>query len=616
MAGAALRILIVDDTPEDRETYRRLLRQGGEHEYDFLETGSGAEGLALALAERPDCVLLDYRLPDLDGLELLTQLPLGGRTDGQAPPPVIVLTGQGNEAVAVEAMKAGAQDYLVKDAISAQSLSRAVANALENARLRGEVDRRRAELSLANAELRREIAERERAERELHDTHAALEVLVRERTAELSRANAELKYEIAERRRAEGERAGLLVREREARRQAEEANRIKDEFLATLSHELRTPLSAILGWVQILRLGKPAPEAVARGLAAIERNAGVQAQLIAELLDVSRIITGNLRLELQAVELAQVIDAALDSVRPAALAKGIELHPALDRQVAVVMGDATRLQQVVWNLLSNAVKFTPREGRVEVRLAGSRGEVRIEVSDNGIGIAPAFVPFVFDRFRQADSTTTRAHGGLGVGLSIVRHLVELHGGTVRVESAGEGQGATFLVRLPVQGLRMAAQGADRTAADPGTPRGQAAPDAEETRRVWPSSLLAGVAVLVVEDEPDTREVMASALAAAGARVEATASTAEALAALARSLPDVLVSDIAMPGEDGYELIRQVRARGAGRGAELPAAAVTAYAREEDRALALAAGFQAHLAKPFDPMELIRMVARLAEQSGR
>ncbi len=615
MTAKPLRILIVDDSPVDRESYRRLLRRGGGQDYEFLETASGAEGLALARSGRPDCILLDYRLPDLDGLDFLAQLPLDPRGAGEPPPPpVIVLTGQGNEAVAVEVMKGGAQDYLAKDALSAETLGHAVTRALENARLRAEVERRGSELARANAELRREIAERERAEREILLAQAALEVQVRERTAELSRANAELTREVAERRRAETERAELLRRERAARRQAEEANRVKDEFLATLSHELRTPLNAILGWAQILRQGTPTAEQVARGLSTIERNARVQAQLIAELLDVSRVLTGNLRLEMRPVALPQVIDAALDSVRPAAAAKGIALRLDLDRLVPVILGDATRLQQVVWNLLSNAVKFTPRDGRVEVRLAAADDEVRIEVRDNGIGIAPAFLPYAFDRFRQADSSTTRAHGGLGLGLSIARQLVELHGGTVQVASEGEGRGATFLVRLPVQCGSLAGRPAAEaegpaSALDPG-PDAPTAPGGADPADL-PDGLLAGVAVLVVDDEPDARDMLVTILAAAGARVEAAAAAAEALAALSRGLPDVLVSDIAMPGVDGYELIRQVRARGPGQGAEIPAAAVTAYARSDDRAQALAAGFHAHLAKPLDPFELVQTVAELA-----
>jgi signal transduction histidine kinase len=579
--AAPLRILIVDDSPEDREVYRRMLTADPEHPYEFLEADMGEDGLEMAISESPDCLLLDYRLPDVDGLEFLIRLREKGRV------PVIVLTGQGNEAVAVEAMKGGAQDYLLKGAVTRQGLQSSVRNAIEKVALQREVEERTAELARANEALQTMYGE--------------LEVLVRQRTAELSRANDELKKEIAVRQWAEEERARLLVREQELRRQAEDANRMKDEFLATLSHELRTPLNAMLGWAQVLRLGKVDEAAAARALETIERNARVQAQLIADLLDVSRIITGKLRLEVQAVELPSIIEAALDSVRPGADAKEIRLDVRLDPLTSPVMGDADRLQQVIWNLLSNAIKFTPQNGLVQVRLRLDGGSAEILVSDTGAGIRPDFLPYVFDRFRQAESTITRSHGGLGLGLSIVRHLVELHGGAVAVQSEGEGKGAVFTVRLPV-----------RASTPEGGEGALSAERADTAARVWDSPmLLGGVRVLVVEDEEDTRELLIASLRQCGADVTAAASVAEALESLDRSLPDVLVSDLAMPGEDGYSLIRKVRARGPEAGGKIPAAALTAYARAEDRVRALASGFQRHLPKPVDPADLIGMVASLA-----
>ncbi|HJX27034.1 MAG TPA: response regulator, partial [Thermoanaerobaculia bacterium] len=520
--AAPLRILIVDDSPEDREVYRRMLTADPEHPYEFLEADLGEDGLDMAIAESPDCLLLDYRLPDVDGLEFLTRLR------GQGRVPVIVLTGQGNESVAVEAMKGGAQDYLLKGAVTRQGLRSAVRNAIEKVGLQREVEERTAELARANEALQTMYGE--------------LEVLVRQRTAELSRANEELKKEIAVRQWAEEERARLLVREQELRRQAEDANRMKDEFLATLSHELRTPLNAMLGWAQVLRLGKVDAAAASRALETIERNARVQAQLIADLLDVSRIITGKLRLEVQAVELPRIIEAALDSVRPGADAKGIRLDVRLDPLTSPVMGDADRLQQVIWNLLSNAIKFTPQGGMVQVGLRLEGGSAEVRVSDTGAGIRPDFLPYVFDRFRQAESTITRSHGGLGLGLSIVRHLVELHGGSVAVQSEGEGKGAVFTVRLPVRAS---------------IPDGALINERVDTAaRVWDNPmLLGGVRVLIVEDEEDTRELLVASLRQCGADVTATASVAEALACLDRALPDVLVSDLAMPEEDGYSLIR-------------------------------------------------------------
>jgi signal transduction histidine kinase len=567
MAEAPLRILIVDDSPEDREVYRRLLLQAPEHRYELLETELGEEGLRLACEEAPDCLLLDYRLPDVDGLEFLERL----RKEWKGPLlPVIVLTGQGNESVAVEAMKGGAQDYLLKGAISRQSLQKAVRNAIEKVGLQNEVEKRTTELARANEELTREVAERKRAEAALQAMYGELEALVRQRTAELSRAM----------------------------REAEEANRMKDEFLATLSHELRTPLNAMLGWAQVLRLGKLDPAASARALETIERNARAQAQLIADLLDVSRIITGKLRLDFQPVELRRIVESALDSVRPAADAKGIRLDVSLGPLASPVLGDADRLQQVAWNLLSNAIKFTPRDGAVEVRLRQNGASAEVRVSDTGAGIRPDFLPYVFDRFRQAESTITRSHGGLGLGLSIVRHLVELHGGTVEVQSEGEGKGATFSVLLPVRPAAVEPAGWVEAKASRPTP--------------WErTDLLRGLLVLVVEDEEDTRELLTTALEQCGAEVDAVVSAAEALERLDGRLPDVLVSDLAMPDEDGYALIRKVRARPAERGGRVPAAALTAYARAEDRVRSLAAGFQMHVPKPIDPADLVSMVAALA-----
>jgi len=396
--------------------------------------------------------------------------------------------------------------------------------------------------------------------------------------------------------RAEKERSRLLVLEQKAREQAEEANRLKDEFLATLSHELRTPLNAILGWAQVMRTGNLEDTAADRALETIERNARSQAQLIADLLDISRVITGKLRLDFKPVELPRVIEAALDSVGPAAGAKDIQLGVSLGSLKSPVLGDGDRLQQVVWNLLSNAIKFTPRGGRVELSLQESGPNAVIQVADTGSGIRADFLPYVFDRFRQAESSHTRSHGGLGLGLSIVRHLVELHGGSVEVDSPGEGQGATFTVKLPLRAELTEEIPLERPAAS----------------RVWSlPDLLHDLRILVVEDEKDTRDLVVTALEQCGAEVISAASVPEALAAFEREKPDVLVSDIGFAGEDGYSLIRKVRAREAGNGGRVPAAALTAYAGVEDRRRALEAGFQAHLAKPVDPSELVVAVAVLA-----
>ncbi len=396
-------------------------------------------------------------------------------------------------------------------------------------------------------------------------------------------------------------RAALAIDNARLYSEAQEVNRIKDEFLATLSHELRTPLTAVLGWAKLLSTGQLDVEASARALDTIQRNARAQQQIIEDILDVSRIITGKLRLEVQPVELIPVIEAALESVRPAADAKAIQVESLLDAQTGLVMGDSSRLQQIIWNLLSNAVKFTPHGGCIWLQLREVDAQVQISVHDTGGGIKPEFLPFVFDRFRQADGSTTRVHGGLGLGLAIVRHLVELHGGTVKAESAGENQGATFTIALPLS--------AQKPESEPESEPELHLPAVEaELARL---ADLSGLRVLVVDDEADSLEFLDVSLSRCGAEVRAVTSAAEALGLLEVFRPDVLVSDIGMPHEDGYTLMRKVRALGPEHGGAIPAAAVTAYARTEDRMRALLAGFQTHIAKPVEPAELAAVVASLA-----
>jgi PAS domain S-box-containing protein len=388
--------------------------------------------------------------------------------------------------------------------------------------------------------------------------------------------------------------------ERAARREAEEANRLKDEFLATLSHELRTPLTSMLGWSRLLRSGDIGEGMMARALESIERNAEAQRQLVDDILDVSRIVSGRLRLDVRPISVVSVIESAVDAVRPAADAKRIELRVVIGARMGSLTADPDRLRQVVWNLLSNAVKFTPEGGRVEVGAERTEGAVRVVVRDTGRGIDPEFLPYVFDRFRQADASTTRRQGGLGLGLSIVRHIVELHGGTVHAESAGAGLGAAFTVTLPAEGQRPA------PAAEVAEMAG-ARPHVEEC----PPSL-EGLHILVLDDEEDTRDVVAAVLTKCGARVTPAASAAAALEALAAGGFDLIIGDIGLPGVDGYEFIRRVRAREREAGErQTPAVALTAYAREEDRRRAFRAGFQMHLAKPVEPDELTAVVASFA-----
>jgi len=441
-----------------------------------------------------------------------------------------------------------------------------------------------------------------------------------------------LVLDVTARKLAAEERAQSLVREREARRQAEEADRLKDEFLATLSHELRTPLTSVLGWATLLRSGEVEETHIPRAIETIERNARSQARLIDDLLDVSRIITGNLRLDLRPINLAPIVEAAIHALRPTAEAKNIQLQMKFDSESCLVKGDPNRLRQVIWNLLMNAIKFTPRDGSVSVRLAcvvqdptsvfpnptdnvqrhfenrkskienppDPSSYVRLTVSDTGEGIAESFLPFVFDRFRQAEGSISRKQGGLGLGLAVARHLVELHGGNIRAESSGPQQGSTFIVDLPLADERR----------DPAR-RQEREREIERRGTVPPVARLAGIRVLLVEDDEDSRKLLGLMLKRQGAEVTSASSSAEALSAFGQILPDVVLSDIGMADEDGYELMRKVRALPAEGGGLTPAIALTGYATRKDRERALSAGYQLHLAKPVEPADLVAAIARLS-----
>lgn len=406
--------------------------------------------------------------------------------------------------------------------------------------------------------------------------------------------------DITDRKQAEQEREQLLAREQASRESAQAANRMKDEFLATLSHELRTPLNAMLGWTQLLRSRKFDEETTARALETIDRNAKSLTALIEDVLDVSRIITGKLQLDVRSVKLASLIKVTINTFTPCADAKEICIEYFSDPNVGVIFGDANRLQQIMWNLLSNGVKFTPKGGTVDVRLESINSRVEIQVRDTGVGIAPEFLPYVFERFCQADSSSTRSHGGLGLGLAIVRHLVELHGGTVRAESPGIGQGATFIVNLPIKADATKTSEAEQLFSTP---------ESQLVENDLPN--LGGLRVLVVDDEADARQLLSTVLKQHEAQVVAVSSAREAVVALQKFQPDVLISDIGMPQEDGYCLIRKIRALPSDKGGRTPAVALTAYARAQDRTKALNAGFQLHVAKPVNPTELARVVANLA-----
>lgn len=430
----------------------------------------------------------------------------------------------------------------------------------------------------------REIDERIRAERALATANESLERRVQERTAALQAAEQRLQ--------------SMLATERSARIEAERLSRMKDEFLLTLSHELRTPLNAIFGWAQILKRSRADPAVIDKGIEVIDRNVRVQTKLIEDLLDMSAIIAGKIRLDVQPVDLVAIIDFAIESVRPAVEAKQLRLEKVTDPSAGPVSGDAARLQQVLWNILSNAVKFTPREGNIRIALERVDSNVELSVIDDGEGIDPEFLPLLFERFSQADSSSRRRHGGIGLGLSIVKSLVEAHGGHVKARSAGMGQGSTFIVSLPI---RASYYGAERRE----HPR---TPIASAQQLIQPDPpVLRGLRVLVIDDEKDARELVKKILEDSGATVSLAASAAEGYEQVEKAIPQLIICDIGMPAVDGYDFMRHLR----GQGIAVSALALTAFARPEDRTRALRAGFVAHLSKPVEPAELLATVASVA-----
>jgi signal transduction histidine kinase len=640
------RILLADDNADMRDYLARLLRE----RWSVEAVSDGAEALAAARRSVPDLVLSDVMMPNLDGFGLLRALRDDPRTRSV---PIIMLSARAGEESRVEGLEAGADDYLVKP-FAARELIARVATHLTLAQLRKAAERERARLyevfmqapvaiavitgpehlfEVANAAYtemleRGELIGKKAREvfPEIRDQEG-IRLLESVRTSGQPFRASELKVALLRggalrdayfdlvMQPLDGptpEQAGVVVvgvevteqvlarRKVEALRlAAEQASRAKDEFLSTLSHELRTPLNAIIGWSALLRKGDMSPERVERALETVERNAVVQARLIEDMLDLSRIEQGKLVLSVGPLELVRVVESAIDAVRPAAEAKGVRLQSVLDSH-ATIVGDADRLQQVVWNLLSNAIKFTEKGGRVMIALHREQSHVEISVADTGEGIDPEFLPFVFDRFRQADPSFTRRAGGLGLGLAIVRSLVELHGGTVTAHSDGKGRGATLVVRLPMAPLRADAAPA-RPSGDTSVP---------QAKRFECPPELANLSVLVVDDEPETRELLSYLLEQCEARPQSAGSAQEALELLQRERFDLLLSDIGMPDMDGFALIRKVRQLPAEQGGTIPAIALTAYARGEDRTRVLKAGFNSHLAKPIEPSELLVVMASL------
>jgi signal transduction histidine kinase len=564
-------ILLVDDEVRNLDVLESIL---GRADYRLVRTQTADEALMELLGGDFAAIVLDIQMPGTSGIELAQLIKQRKRTRDV---PILFLTAYSvEERDVLLGYDVGAVDYLTKP-VNPDILRSKVAVFVD-------LFRKTRALALANQALENEVAERLKAEEALQQANEELEARVRERTLDLTRT---------------------MESERAARSEAERASRLKDDFLAIVSHELRTPLNAILGWAQVLTSGGlRRPEVAAQGVEAILRNARAQALLIEDLLDMSRIVNGKIRLNLQTVGLAEIVTAAVASMAPAARVKDIQIGCVLADRAPSVRGDPERLQQIVLNLLSNAVKFTPQGGQVQVSVETDGSHAEIVVRDTGQGIQPEFLPYVFDPFRQADASTTRRHGGLGLGLAVVSHLVELHGGEVRAESPGDGLGSTFTVKIPLDG----STGEDA-----------------EAGAAWPSSAhlpvseaptsLDGARLLVVEDEPDTREALSRFLQDYGATVVAVGSAVEALERLWSETFDVLVSDIGMPGMDGYELIRVLRSHEQGSGRHLPAIAVTAFTREEDRQRVLREGYSEYVPKPVNTARLISLLFELAGRTA-
>lgn len=548
--GEKINILLVDDNLANLQALETILQAP---DRNLVRASSGSAALKFLLDKDAAVILLDVRMPDIDGLETAAMIRGRERTRDI---PIIFLTAYESGGVRhiAEGYALGAVDYITKP--------------IEPAALKSKV--------AVFVELYRKTEQ------------------IKHLYADLKRHAAALEQEIADRKRAEKERAESLLRAQSAQAKAEEANRLKDEFLAIVSHELRAPLTAMLGWVTLVRGKRLDKEGKERALETVERNARTQKKLVEDLLDVSSIVTGNFSLDIEPTNILHVVESAVESVRPEAEAKGVCLQKTLDPAVYMFEIDPNRFQQVIWNLVQNAVKFTPAGGAVEVRLRYPKGQAEIEVVDTGVGIAPEFLPFVFDRFRQANGSITRKHGGLGLGLAIVRSLVEMHGGKVGVESAGEGQGSTFRIILPPPGE--------------GIPRA-AFPMAETGREIDPpdsTPQLSGLRVLVVDDQADMRDLLSAILCLEKAEVRTADSIDETMMIMTAWSPEIIVSDIAMPGGGGYELIRRLR----DSGCDVPAIAITARAGVEDSASSLAAGFQMHLPKPIEPDDLVVSIASL------
>jgi len=659
--NSLIKVLIVDDSPSDRSIFRRYLVQNNEQQFSFVEAESVGQAFEILKQEIPHCILLDYDLPDGTGNELIAKL---NEEHGKHNIPIVMLSGSGSIEIAVETMRLGAHDYLVKSRATAADLVRAIGNAIDKVKLYRErelatkktrVSEERYRLLFDNTPLPALVFDRETlsilAVNDFAVKHygysreeflqmtldnldafegASKEVVVSQfcddkgllkniparhtkkdgtvidveiNCHDISFQDRDARFvivqDITERKLAEKEREENLIREQELREQAESANRSKDEFLAVISHELRSPLNAMSGWSKMLKRGMLNEEKTIQAIEVIDRNINLQNHLIEDLLDVSRIITGKLKIEPAEINYCRIVSEAVETTRPLAVEKHIKLTLTAKAEICDGIGDPNRLYQIVGNLLTNAVKFTPEGGEINVVLQTAGKTVELSVSDTGIGIEADLIPHIFERFRQADGSTRRKYGGLGLGLAIVRSLVEMHGGTIIAESGGENRGAAFTVKIPLSaGLDEQFDGSQKRP--------------EQEQKESSSGILENVKIIIVDDETDALELLKFVLRNNGAEVYAFNTASDVLKMAQEINPDLLISDISMAGMDGYDLIHRIRESSFSQNKFLPAIAMTAYTSVEDRAHVLSAGFQMHISKPFDIEDVPQQVKNLLD----